>query len=255
MMRRVLAPSGGWRAWAAALLLLLSPAVPAGAMTDDLLGRLGCGVLPSASMPWQLTPRDDGPLRILVIGSSSTSGTGAGEAAAAYPTRTMAHLSAKMAVELVAHGVGGERATGALARLGPLLRETRPHLLVWQVGTNDARGRVPLAELAMTLRTGIAQARAAAAAVVLVDPQYYPSVASDRHYRATVAEIAAVARQEGTGLVQRFARMERAEALGPAAMTRMLARDRFHMSALGHECLARDLSARILAAQGTVADG
>ncbi|MEO0999638.1 MAG: SGNH/GDSL hydrolase family protein [Pseudomonadota bacterium] len=221
---------GAWRALAAGLvgLCFLAP-LPAGA--EGLLARIGCGtpVIP-------LDPPAGADAVVLVIGSSSTAGTGAGEAPA-YPE--VAGRLTGLAVRAL--GVGGETASGALARLPALLAAHRPAVVVWQVGTNDARAGVPPAALAATLDAGIAAARGAGARVILLDPQFYPRAATDAAYRAAVATVAAAARRHGTGLVTRFARMEDAG----AEIEALLAGDRFHMNAAGHACLGHDLAAAL----------
>ncbi|WP_157982073.1 SGNH/GDSL hydrolase family protein [Oceanicella sp. SM1341] len=191
----------------------------------------------------------DGSFDVLMIGSSSTAGVGSG-VERAYPA-VAGHLLAERlgdaaSVRVVPRGVGGERADGALSRLAREIDETRPDLLVWQVGTNDAVSDVTLDALEQTVTRGIAMARDAGIGVILIDPQFYPRVSTNPRYADVVAMIDRLGDAEGVPVVRRFERMRRAETLGPEQINALLAKDAFHMSPLGHECLARDLTATIL---------
>lgn len=230
---------------AACLWAPLSSAASADVVADDaaLLERLGCGRAAEAVASPE-APRLD----ILVVGSSSTAGVGA--KGRAYPARLAAYLQARLGdgrrVRVTPRGVGGERAAGALARLEREIDAVKPNLLIWQVGTNDAVGRVDPTTLERQIRDGVAAARRRGLEVVLVDPQYYPKIAQDSLYAATVERIAQVAKALGAPLIRRYARMKQAEAIGEDALPRLLAKDRFHMSPVGHDCLARDLAQAIL---------
>ena len=80
------------------------------------------------------------PLKIVALGSSSTSGAGASTSAASYPSR--------LAVELERHfpdtrsrvlnrGVNGDEAADMLARFDTAVIAEKPDLVLWQVGTNS----------------------------------------------------------------------------------------------------------------------
>lgn len=242
---------------AACFLSLVLGGAPALSQEATLLEALGCGQGGgqggAAKASLAAAEPDDGRLDVLVVGSSSTAGVGAGAQGAAYPAVLAALLEARAeaagasyAIRVEPRGVSGERAEGALARLERELDEIKPDLLVWQVGTNDAVGGVPLDRLETVLREGLRAAESHGAAVVLVDPQYYPKISGSAAYAAVVERIAAVADETGTPVVKRFERMRGAEEIGAEALETLLASDRFHMSPLGHDCLARDLAETIL---------
>lgn len=258
MTTSVLSRSSGRRgaAWASrallcsALLCLALTTAPASAA--NLLDQLGCG-RPSQDASVGVPVIAENPeLDVLVIGSSSTAGVGAGGPERAYPAQLLRRLEerarragARRAFRVTPRGVGGEKAAGALARLEQELEEVEPDLLVWQVGTNDAVVGVDLGELEAQIRSGVGLASERGVPVVLVDPQYYPKIKRPEQYEATVAMIDRIADDLGAPVVRRFQRMKSAEAIGAEALRSLLAEDQFHMSPLGHDCLARDLAEAI----------
>ena len=227
------------------LAVLLFVATPA--LADErLLSRIGCGDQASFYAPYALPIADaaleGGALRILVVGSSSTAGTGAGAKDSAYPARTRADLNdARIAV--VARGKGGETAKGALARMMSEIDQYRPDLVVWQVGTNDALRRLDPRDVAETIRDGLELIRAGGDDVLLVDPQYFPKSERNPRYIAMIEMMERLGAQQDVMVVRRYARMK----LADDEVDALLARDRLHMSRAGHECLARDLAAAIRA--------
>lgn len=230
--------------------------VPLGETT--LLSALGCGA-PQAEVKTALfeAPPQDGRLDILTVGSSSTAGVGAGGPGLAYPAvlarmlaERVGEREARIEVLVTPRGVSGERAAGALARLEKEIAETKPDLLVWQVGTNDAVAQVPVETLREEIRAGAAIAGALGLPMILVDPQYFPRIAGDDHYAAVVDAIAEVAADLGLPLVRRYERMRAAEDMGPEAVAALLASDRFHMSPAGHACLSLDIAEAVLPSAG-----
>lgn len=231
-----------------ALAILAALAVsPAQAQT--LPERLGCGdarfVETGFSLPRAAEALQGGVLVILVIGSSSTAGTGAGGPRAAYPARTEALLRETFGaerIEVIARGVGGERAAGAFERMPGALARTGAQLVVWQVGTNDALRKLAPEAVAGTIRDGIGHARGTGADIILVDPQFFPRIANSTGYAATARMVDDVGRDSGISVVDRYERMASASA---DDLDALLARDKLHMSADGHECLAQDLARAI----------
>ena len=139
---------------------------------------------------------------------------------------------------MVARGIGGEKASGALARMRREIADTNPDLVLWQVGTNDANARLDPRDVAATIRTGISIIRAAGADAILIDPQYYPRIADKPHYEEMAEMIDTVGEQLCVPVVDRFEEMR--DSAG--GLLDLLARDRFHMSALGHKILAKSIA-------------
>ncbi len=181
---------------------------------------------------------------VLAIGSSSTGGVGAGGKTSAYPQQIAPALKdSQLKPTVVARGIGGEKATGALARLPKAIAEVNPALVIWQVGTNDANARLDPGNVADTIRKGIAIIRAAGADAMLVDPQFYPRIANKPHYTEMAEMIDTVGEELCVPVVDRFEEMRDS---GPKVLPSLLARDKFHMSALGHRLLAESIGREVL---------
>jgi len=242
---------GGWMRLAikmvSVVVFLIWMSVPGQAMQDPILERLRCGVIDRPPARFEL-PAFKQKITILMIGSSSTSGVGAGDISKAYPARTAFHLNADAAlpmVRVIAKGVGGERAKGAVRRLPDAIRETAPDLVVWQVGTNDALGNIPLDELRNTVQEGLAIVRAQNLPVILIDPQFFPRILDNETYTKTIQLLAEISTENSLAIVKRYARMKQALAMEDVFMSALMAKDRLHMSEIGHECLALDLAATL----------
>lgn len=191
-------------------------------------------------------------IRILAIGSSSTVGIGASSPAATYPVRLEADLEGyfkNREIEVVARGVSGEIAEAAAQRMRYEVAETRPDLVVWQVGTNDALARVDIDDFADTLRSTLMWLDEHDIDVVLIDPQYVERLAQDRYYAQIVSTVQRVAREEGVPLVSRYSFMhDHAEHGGARSY---LSGDMLHLNDLGYRCMAEQVAGAIVA--GTVA--
>lgn len=218
-------------------LLLLTPLWS----EASLLDRIGCGDLNSINHSYVLSASQQalaaGALNILVVGSSSTAGTGARSANGGYVQRTEALLKDPR-IFVTARGKGGETARGALARLDDEIEHHDPDLVVWQVGTNDALRRLNLDDVRDTINQGIALIQQHGADVILIDPQYFPKSDRNPHYRAIVDMMAKLGTDQSVAVVQRYARMQ----LAGSEIDDLLATDKLHMSDAGHSCLARDLA-------------
>jgi len=179
---------------------------------------------------------------ILAIGSSSTTGVGAGSRSTAYPSQIAKALEGStIGPTVVARGNGGERASGALARMEREIKETNPDLVLWQVGTNDANARLDPNVVAKTITTGIAIIRAAGADAILIDPQFFPRIANKPHYEEMAEMIDAVGATLCAPVIDRYEEMRDSGDDLPL----LLARDNFHMSALGHRRLAESIAREI----------
>ena len=86
-------------------------------------------------------------VKVLAIGSSSTVGVGASSPSATYIARLETTLEGAfkgMDFDVIGRGMSGEVAQGAADRMKQEVEETKPDLVVWQVGTNDALRHVSI---------------------------------------------------------------------------------------------------------------
>ena len=164
------------------------------------------------------------PIKIVAIGSSSTSGAGASSPAGSYPSR--------LAVELTRHfpdhefsivnlGVNGAVASDMVARFESSVIAEKPDLVLWQVGTNSVLRGDPLQPASLAARGGIARLKAAGADIVLIDPQFAPSVIAQEHAARMLELMATIAKAENVNLFQRFALMRDWHEVDRAAVRRL----------------------------------
>jgi acyl-CoA thioesterase I len=191
---------------------------------------------------------DERQLRIVAMGSSSTQGYGASNPHFAYPYQLKLRLEAAMpgvAIHVFNKGIGGQDAEEMAARMKADVQPERAHLVVWQVGTNSAIGRVPLAKFANRLRAGIDIGKSLGANFVLMNLQYVPAVVAlpdEEEYARVMGE---VAREKGAGLFNRFDIM-RAWYKDGMPYSQFVTSDGLHLNDFGQKCIGKLLSMAIL---------
>ena len=192
----------------------------------------------------------EGTVRIVAIGSSSTTGLWMASSAATYPEvmrQELARLRPSARIEVVNSGRIGETIGGSIARFERDVLAYGPDLVIWQLGTNDVAwgGRADGAKKRVV--TGVHSLKASGADVILMDLQYAPLVLASSQHSIMEMIIAEVARQERVGLFPRFELMRKSidAGLSPRAL---VAWDGLHNSAAGYDCVGRALARAIHAA-------
>ena len=183
-------------------------------------------------------------LRILAIGGSSAPG-----ASASYPVKLEAALEEAMPhVDVIIdhRGLPGEIASGAAERLRTLVADAEPDLVVWQVGTHDAIARVDPTAFAEALDESVAWLKSHGIDVVLVDPLYTASVATDTDYNRIVDGVRDVATREGVPLVRRFEALRYLAGRTEKGEGHILGRQ-FRLNDLGLRCMAEHVALTISA--------
>jgi acyl-CoA thioesterase I len=136
-------------------------------------------------------------------------------------------------------------AEGQSARMKQTVEETKPDLVLWQVGTNDALRHVDLGAFKTCLRRTLAWLADNKFDVMLVDPQYSDHLTKDAYYEQVVAAIGEIAAEQKVLLVDRFAAMRQlSQERGDAFY---LASDQLHLNDAGHRCMAEQLARAIVA--------
>ncbi|MEA2930554.1 MAG: acyl-CoA thioesterase [Hyphomicrobiales bacterium] len=187
------------------------------------------------------------PLKIVAIGSSSTSGAGASSRAATYPARLEAELKAQLPglpITVLNKGVGGEEAPQMVARFEADVLEEAPDLVLWQVGSNSVLRDHPTP--ATLIHQGIEQLKANGADVILVNPQYAPRIIAKLGAEHAVDVITATARDEEVGLFDRFAVMRYWRETENLPFEQFITPDGLHMNDWGYACVAKLLAGAIL---------
>jgi lysophospholipase L1-like esterase len=146
-------------------------------------------------------------------------------------------------------GVGGETADTTIARLEQALKQpSKPDIVIWQVGTNDAVRGGDEAQFRALLQRGIAAARHADVDIVLLDQQFYPKIPDLQRYERYVRIVGEVAATAGVGVFSRYQLMREWDRSHPDLLNAMLSNDQFHMGDKGYRCLARALGQEIASA-------
>lgn len=205
-----------------------------------------------AALPRTMEKLRAGQLRIVAIGSSSTTGLWMLDPAKTYPQvlrRELATLHPGSAVTVVNSGRVGDTIPGNLSRFQRDVFAYQPDLVIWQLGTNDVAWGDPVDGLKLKARLlqGVQALKASGADVVLMDLQFAPQVLRSAQHPEMEALITEVARQERVGLFSRFALMRRAIEAG-LPPGELVAWDGLHNSASGYECVGRALARAIDAA-------
>jgi acyl-CoA thioesterase I len=186
-------------------------------------------------------------VKVLAIGSSSTVGVGASSPAASYVANLETNLEGSlkgMNFDVVGRGMSGEVAEGAADRMKREVEETKPDLVVWQVGTNDAIRHVSIDGFKACLKKALAWLAENRIDVVLIDPQYGAVLTKDEYYERVVTAIAEVARESRVLLVDRFEAMR--ELQRDRGDTFYLTSDNLHLNDRGHRCMAEQLARAIV---------
>ncbi len=226
-----------------ALVLALPSLGPARAANPDCPTKQEAFAADSRWRPnAQLTT--NGALRILAIGSSSTEGVGASGPDFTYPAQLQARLTdlLRRPVRVENAGVGGETITATVVRLKAALESSKPDLVIWQVGTNDAVTGEDEAVFRENLTEGITAIRATKTPFVLLDPQFYPGLKDVAKYEEYVRVVDDLGARTGA-VFSRYALMKEWGSESADVLRSMLSRDVFHMSDRGYGCLARNLAA------------
>lgn len=177
--------------------------------------------------------------QVLALGDSITFGTGAS------PGEDWPRLLAdRTGWHIVNAGVPGDTAQNARSRIGPLLSEHRPALVIIELGGNDFLRRRAPALVKEDLRDLVRQAKAHGAQVVLVGvpaPSLVAAVASSLSDASLYSELA---QEEGVVFV--------ADVLSEVLSESELRADPIHPNARGYQQFAEGLYQR-LKALGVVA--
>jgi lysophospholipase L1-like esterase len=188
------------------------------------------------------------PIRIVAIGSSSTFGAGASSRSNSYPNRLEVELGRHFPghpITVLNRGANGEEAPEMLARFNSDVIDERPHLVLWQVGTNALLRDRPLEQRATVLRDGLARLKAIRKDVVLIDPQFAPKVIAKANVVGTVAQIADTATDESVGVFRRFAMMKRWHEVDGMPFDAFVSPDGLHLNDWGYGCWAKWLGVAI----------
>jgi hypothetical protein len=194
------------------------------------------------------------PVRIVAIGSSSTSGRGD---VVPYPHRLEMYLRGRygeeqflnLNIDVLNRGKGGEEANQELLRFDADLIAEKPSLVIWQVGTNAVfhKEDYDLDDVAAKITAGLDRLRSEPLDVVLIDPQYVPAMLLDDKVEASarmVSLISAAAEKANVNLFRRWALMRHWHVDNKIGLDRMIDPsdpDRLHQSDWSTQRIAQAL--------------
>jgi len=224
----------------------LETAAPARCNVEGDIARLD---LPLTRLAYRLAAGM--PVKIVAIGSSSTSGFGASSPAATYPSRLEAELRQHFPghpITVVNRGVNNEEIPNMLLRFETAVIAERPQLVIWQFGSNALMHDKALDP--GLIAAGINRLKAIGADVVLMDPQYAPRVLAKPAHETIVAHIARAGRENKVGVLHRFEMMRHWHEVEGLPLETFLIWDGLHLNDWGYACVAKSLGVAIAEAAG-----
>lgn len=239
-----------WPGWLAAALLIagsdnILAQTPGGLPDAEACLAANRSLSLGAPLPRTTAHLNAGePVRIIAIGSSSTTGLWMLSPSATYPEvmrRELARPRATARIEVINSGRVGEPVTVSIARFGRDVLALKPDLVIWQLGINDVAWGGRAEGLKEQGTEGVRALKAGGADVVLMDLQYAPVGLASSHHGVMQAIIAELARQERVGLFSRFALMRRSIEAGLPAGA-LVSWDGLHNSTAGYDCVGRALA-------------
>jgi acyl-CoA thioesterase-1 len=185
---------------------------------------------------------------VVAFGSSSTKGVGASSVLTTYPARLEAELKQQfpgIAVRVVNRGVSGEDVTEMLKRFDRDIVETKPDLVIWQLGTNAILRDDGIAPEQPLIMEGLARFKKTAADVVMMNPQFAPKIMRDPDAMPMIEMIAKIAKEANVPLFHRFEMMQHWRDDLEMPYEDFLSKDLLHMNDFSYGCTARYLAAAI----------
>jgi acyl-CoA thioesterase-1 len=218
------------------------PAPPRCAASSDL-ARFD---LPLSHLAQRIADRE--PIRIIAIGSSSTSGAGASSTASTYPSRLEVELRARfpqLPIRVLNRGIGGEEVPQMLARFAEAVIAEKPDLVIWQLGTNAVLRGHDVRKVAEDIRDGLDRLKAIGSDVILMDLQFAPRVIEKADAEPMVGLISTVAKRDNVDLFRRFALMRDWSQARHISFQQSVAPDGLHMNDWSYGCMAKLLASAI----------
>ena len=192
--------------------------------------------------------RNDLPIKIVAVGSSSTQGHGASSPSQSYPARLaveLAELWPRARLTVVNSGVGGERTAQMMARFERDVLPEKPDLVIWQVGTNESLSGDTIYSMRELILEGIDTLEMAGIDVIVMSPQYAPRFNEKPDHLLRVEAVRSAAVTKNVGVFRRFEIMQNWVARESMTVSMMITADGLHMNDLSYGCTAHLLARQI----------
>jgi acyl-CoA thioesterase I len=180
------------------------------------------------------------PLKIVALGSSSTEGVGASAPKAAYPAQFQAELQRlwpKISITVLNKGVSGEQAHQMIGRFERDVIAEKPHLLIWQTGTNSAINHGDISRFVADVDWGLDRAREAGIDVLLMTPQFSPRFEKVQNKTTYLHNLATIGAVNGTPVLRRYEMMKFWLETGQMTPQGMIDPDGLHLTDRSYHCL------------------
>ena len=187
-------------------------------------------------------------IEILAVGSPAMNTIGIGSGVKSYPVQLEDILKEALKgadIDIINRGTGGEMAQTSADRIRSESMLTKPDLVLWQLGTNDALARVPPEQFTETVTSTIDWLKANDIDVVLVGLQYTPRFVRDESYFAIRHALDQIAKDEGILYVKRYDAMR--FITQTRAKVHLMTSDDYHLSDLGTQCQAEHVARAMIA--------
>ena len=215
-----------------------------------------CEAIPAS--PGRLTHvtarlRQNQPLRVLIIGSSTSSGLGASAPERAYPAvfaRRFREMKRGVQLSLSVAGFDGDITSGILQKFRSDISGRLPlDLVVWQSGINDAISGEDEQRFAAVMSSVVQAVAGANADLLLIDQPFLPDVSDPARYERYVATYDKAGESEGFMVLGRYKAMKALRS-DPVRLGLLFSPDRLHLSNEGHRCLGEALAEALARAIG-----
>ena len=189
--------------------------------------------------------------RIVAFGSSSTQGVGATSLTMTYPAQVERLFDdgyrEHFVVSVLNRGIGGEDIDDMLKRLRSDVMAGHPDLVLWQVGSNDPLRGVPIARFKAELRTGLTALRESGTEVMLMEPQWCPTIRAVPGSSDFVDAVRDIGAEQHVDVIRRYDLMQAWINTGIISQAALIGPDGLHMTDRGYTLLAKEVFEEIVA--------
>ena len=188
------------------------------------------------------------PIRIVALGSSSTSGAGASHPMLTYPAQLEAKLRARFPgadITVINRGRGGDTNAHMLERLEEQVINERPQLVLFQTGANEVLKDLPLPEAQTQMWQILTRLQMKGIDVVLVDNQSAPKMNEKASATVMQSSVDSAAYDFGVPQMRRRELMRRWNETNNLSYSVTLAPDGYHMTDWSYGCFAENFARAI----------
>jgi ABC-type amino acid transport substrate-binding protein len=189
-------------------------------------------------------------IKVVVVGTTSSTLPGAGGQALAYPARLEVALQKRLpdvAVKVISLAKPRQTAADMAEGFPKVLKDEKPALVIWQTGTYDAMRGVGAESFQATLEAAVDRLQAGGADVIFINMQYSPRTEAVISTVPYADAIRWVALEHGVNVFDRQSVMRQWSELGTFDL--LTATKSLDTSAKVHDCFGHMLADLVIEAQ------